>query len=346
MNSLVAMCKDFQRKHFTIDTRNCYTILEQTYQFLEAPLGLQILCQDIILQNMIELQQDNSLGPKFLDLSFSIVKEIARTSLPRMFLLDPFPTNYITMSAALMEWLDHEKSREAKAVELLTFLEFESLGLEGIARIMDRPHPKKNWVRSFPVLEQKLLNAISLAGRKPIKYTLSKALPFQQGRWTFICRGGCSKKHRGATVVATFELNQPVSPYIYVSTHGHTGCAVYMTCAKNTKHLLVAAGGGGSEDAKFSGMPQDIGPEEKPGRTSASTPTSSTSRAKCCPFWLGYERKLDVSSCHGTVHSAGTSYIHPLGEEIIQNWSTGPQSSVTMYSRTRRPSLTMSIETR
>lgn len=333
VNSLVAMCKEFQRKQFTIDTNNCCTILEQTYQFLEAPIGLQIMCQDIILQNMIELQQDNSLAEKFVKLSFSIVKEIAKASLPRMFLLDPFPANYITMSAALLEWLDHDEStREEKAVELLTFLEFESLGLEGIARIMDRPHPKKNWVRSYPALEQKLLNAISLAGRKPIKHIQSKALNCDQGRWTFVCRGGCNKKHKGATVVTTFELKQPVSLYIYVSTHGHTGCAVYATCNKNTKHLLVAAGGGGNEDAKFYGVQQDSGMDEKPGRPNTSRPSSA--RWKCCSLWLGNERKLDVSTCHGTVHSAGASYIHPIGEEIIQTWSAGPQSSVTIYSRT------------
>lgn len=265
----------------------------------------------------------------FLDLSYQMIEDISKIALPYMFLHEPFPAGYVNFAVALLGWLDHDQtSRQSKAINLLSSLEFEALGLEGIVKISGREFPQKNWVRNHPALEQKVLNALSIANMKSTKFTSSKVFNCQQGRWTLICRGGCSKRQKGATVMATFDTSETVDMHTYFSPHGHSGCALSIVCKENVRHILLAAGGGGNTDAVFSKpirhqpLPKGIVPNEI---------------KRCCAFSHDAEAGWALSHCHGTSQAGGLSYVHPFATEIEQCWTSSHQNCITILARPKIP---------
>lgn len=326
VNHLITVCNDFQSQKFLVNAENCFCILNQTYKFPESPPPLRQQCQRVILKNFAAQQQRDGIIPEgFLDLSYQILEDLSKIALPCLFLHEPFPASYINFALALLGWLDHDQSyRQSKAVNLLSTLEFEVLGLEGIVRISTREFPQKNWIRHHSALEQKLLNALSIAKIKPAKFMSPKAFSCQQGTWTFICRGGCSKKQRGATVMATFNVSENADMHMYFSPHGHSGCAVFIVCKENAKHILLAAGGGGCTDASFS-------------KTTKGPPSNKEkvpeNKKRCCKFSHTSEAEWGLAHCHGSSQTGGISYVHPSATEIEQCWTSSHQSSITILAR-------------
>ncbi|GMH34443.1 hypothetical protein BSKO_02277 [Bryopsis sp. KO-2023] len=332
ITQLMQVCADFKKRHFRVDAANCCEILEQIYTLDKAPDGVLEHCEDVVRENIKSMLLDISFMNRFVKLPFQAVLGTVKNALPRMFVDSRFPSCYVRLAESLLAWLNGDAcAREKHAVTLLGSLEFESLGLEGIASLTNPSVTScfyKNWVRSYPQLEQKALDGLWLASEKPAVFRRSNTWKSRRSGWfSIVCKGSCSSKlTRGVAIVGQFLISSLDTFHIDIG-HNNSGygrgCTVSVTCSNSNRHVLLAAGGGGRrDDASFA----------ETGLLDKDSGVDGKGLSCGCHYSLG-DGLYNSETCAGTKDRGGCSYVCREATEVFQCFTNDSEPSISIFAR-------------
>lgn len=309
---------------------NCCSILEKSYVFPELSLEFRQKCQNAIIPMVasgdyfLPMESLQLIRPsfwfEFLNLDYHIVADLSRAALSTILLHNQLPEGYINFALGLLNWLDYKKaSRSSRALNLLSTLDFEALGFKGMARISSRLHPKINWVRDHPELEQKILNALPNV-QEPVSSLFSGLYSCTPGRWSFVCRAKAKAGSKeGIAIVATFDFDQATNVCTYKSMDG-SGCALYTICSKPIVHILIAAG-----SAKNIATIQGI-----PVKSLFGSPNVG---GECCRFKHDGEATKESLSKPEVQQNDGITVVHPLAVEVKKSRVSSYQNTAFLLKR-------------
>lgn len=298
---------------------NSCCILTQVYKFPEMKQDFLKDSQNVILRNLAVQGGNKTVERDFLGLDYQIIEDISKAAIVFMFLHQGIPNGYFNFVRMLLEWLDHcKQSRASKALRLLSSLEFEALGLDGIAKISNRIFPKTNWIRQHPALEQKLLNALPNASKSFRTYAAGKKFECEPGKWSFVCRMNDSKKRQGVnTVMVTFELEETTQFFTNAQGSDSTGIFLYTICKYNIKHTVLAI------DTKYRAFE-----------------SRNVCGVSCCAFSLVADAKQSQNTAQKEQYHSPTAkldvkiaYVHPCATEIETCCMLCTKASVSVLAR-------------